>query len=94
MPTEVTISIPVTVRFDGCWCSEECEHYYQDSCWLFWTHANIERVGFPQIDMHRSEWLSTIDDLAGVARRSAWKVKGRQNESETIGCILNNRNGV
>ena len=24
--TSVTISIPVTARFDGCWCSDECEH--------------------------------------------------------------------
>lgn len=26
MATEVTIQIPVTARFDGCFCSPDCEH--------------------------------------------------------------------
>jgi len=30
MPTEVTISIPVTAKFDGCFCSDECTHYRLD----------------------------------------------------------------
>lgn len=47
--TSMTKLMPVTVRFDGCFCSEACEHWC-GGCYIN-PLADTPLLGYPKIDL-------------------------------------------
>ena len=47
--SEVTKLLPVTVRFDGCFCSEECEHWCE-GCYIDLLTDTL-LIGHPKYDL-------------------------------------------